>query len=222
MNLNQQYIDGSWYEEEYSRKWYRHQYIDTPEPDWAKQSKDYYIGLMIAYAGLMPTMKVLDLGSGVGQVMNAWRRREFHNIEGVEISKTAVEASGDPFIRVGSVADLPYEDKSFDVVTSLALLEHIDESIIDKVLSEVVRVGKRQVHNIGMDKGTDPSHINIKSPDTWLQYFKRNMDADNALLSYLPDPLFNTTPIIIGLYKEEITHPLFNAFNKTVREPIEF
>ena len=212
MSDNQKYIDGSWYDEEYRYKWYRHQYIDTPEPTWAKESKDYYIGLMIAYTGLTPDMSVLDLGSGVGQAIQAWERRGFTKLNGIEISQTAVDASNDDRIKVGSVKDLPFMDKEFDVVTSFALFEHIDESIIHRVLCEAVRVGRRQIHNIGLDKGSDPSHINIKTPEEWMQYFGKAMDKDRALIASLPDPFFELSPILVGLYEEDIPHPLLDAF----------
>lgn len=209
---NQQFINGTWFEEEYSRRWYKTKYIDEDEPLWAKHYKDYYIGLMALYAGAKPDWRILDAGSGVGQAVNAWRRNGFDNIYGIEISETAVRHSLKYKMVCGAVQNLPYADKSFDLVSSFALLEHIDESIVNKVLKEFARVGRNQAHTIGMEAGSDPSHINIKSTAQWIVYIMNAIESDHYLTAALSDPLVNREPIFVAMLDKDITRPLWDWY----------
>lgn len=213
MNLNQQFIDGSWYEEEYRDKWYRHLYIEKPEEKWAKESNEYYIGLKILYTGLKPDQSILDLGSSTGRYMKAWKRLGYKNIKGIEISKTAFEnAENDCEVCHGTAENMRmFNDKEFNLVESAAFFEHIDESIINKTIRECFRVGKMQAHTIGLDKGTDPSHINIKTLDEWMIYFEKNADSDKYLISCLPDPLFNNCPVLTVIHEDDLKYPLLIA-----------
>ena len=218
--MNQQYIDGSWYENEYKRKWYRHQYIDTDEPIWAKESNEYYIGLKIAYTGIKPAQKILDLGSSVGRYMRAWKRMGFRRIKGLEISAEAIEnAESGCEIYQGSAADMHmFDDKEFDLVQSAALFEHIDESILDDVLKECFRVGKMQAHTIGLEYGSDPSHINIKSMDEWVDRFNGKIDNDKSLVGYMPDTIFQKAPILLAIHEDDLTYPMITLCKDTTEE----
>ena len=217
-SIHQKYIDGSWYEEEYRGKWYRMQYIDTPEPAWAMQCKDYYVGLFMSFAGLHPGMRVLDVGAGVGQCMRAWRRMGFADVSGVEISQTAVAHSGEPQNVCGAAQDIPFADGAFDVVSSFAFLEHADESIVGRIIGEFFRCGRRQVHTVGMDAGTDPSHVNVKRAGEWVNYFLDAAPGDDWLVCAMPDPLMQATPLIMALRQDDIPHPLREQFNKIKSE----
>jgi len=202
---NQKFIDGSWYDQEYLKGWYRHQYINSPMPEWANEAKAYYINRILMYTGLPLSAKILDLGSGVGHAMRVWESRGFKNVHGIEISQIAVFHSGLPNLRQGSVQNMPYKDKEFDLVFSSALLEHIDESILDDVLNECFRVGRIQAHTLCLDKGTDPSHINMKTPEQWLKVFEKYTDD---LVFVAPDELLLTGPILVVIPEDRLTHPL--------------
>ncbi len=210
---NECFIDGSWYEEEYSRKWYKRNYIDTPEPQWSKHMKEYYIGLGIAYTGIKPDYRILDLGAGVGQVMNSWERMGFINVCGIEISHSAAKVRPRNMVN-GTVRVLPFKDQSFDVVSSFALLEHIDESILDEVIDEFFRVGKIQFHTIAKDKGTDPSHINIKTMPEWMERFAIKIRRKKYLVASLPDPVMEENPILIMVPEDMLTTPIWMAYKK--------
>lgn len=216
MQPNAQYIDGSWYENEYQGKWYRENYIEKPEPDWAKQANDYYIGLKILYTGIKPKHKILDLGSSVGRYMEAWQRLGYNKIKGIEISQTAcLHHNSGCEIYQGSVQDMHmFKDKQFDLVQSAAFFEHIDESIIERSIRECFRVGKMQAHTIGLHKGTDPSHINVKSLYEWQRYFEYCADEEKYLIGVLPDPLFEEVPILVCIHENDLTYPVIEAYKK--------
>jgi SAM-dependent methyltransferase len=90
---------------------------------------------------LKPKDKILEIGCGIGTVVNELSRKG-HDIIGIDISGEAIEYGrnkyGDIRLEVQAAEILPYENESFDVVLSFDLFEHIAE--IDKHISEVRRV----------------------------------------------------------------------------------
>jgi SAM-dependent methyltransferase len=90
---------------------------------------------------LKPQDKILEIGCGIGTVVNELSRKG-HDIIGIDISGEAIEYGrnkyGDIRLEVQAAEILPYENESFDVVLSFDLFEHIAE--IDKHISEVRRV----------------------------------------------------------------------------------
>lgn len=208
---NQKFIDGSWYEEEYLNGHYRTEYIDKGTPKWAKECQTYYVNRILMYTGLPLSAKILDLGSSIGQCMQTWQERGFKEVYGIEISHIAVFHSSLPNLRQGTVQNMPYKDKEFDLVFSSALFEHIDESILEDVLKECIRVGVMQAHTLCLDKGTDPSHINIKTPQEWLEAFEKHT---NDLLFVISDEFLLTGPVLIVLPEERLSYPLGRKFTR--------
>lgn len=194
---NEKFINGEWYEEEYSKKeslYYQH-YIEKDQPLWAKQMNQHCIDLTIAYTGISSDARVLDLGSGVGRDMEAWQSRGY-DICGIDISKTAVKSSGQSKMVCGSVVDMScFKDKQFDLIYSAALFEHIDSSIFEKVFKECCRIGDIQVHLISQDKGTDPSHINIKIAEEWAWDFY-SLTTDHKIF-LIPNLLEKGHPLVV-------------------------
>lgn len=83
--------------------------------------------------------RILDAGCGTG--INLHLLREFGAVEGVDFSEKAIEfcqARGESAMRTADIRCLPHEDGSFDLVTALDVLEHIEED--RDALRELVRV----------------------------------------------------------------------------------
>ena len=214
MTANQQFISGEWYENEYRSKWYRHQYIDSEYPQWAKEADQYGVRFMAMCSGIPLNAKILDLGSGVGRIMQTWRESGFKDVWGVEISYEACMTSGDPRICNRSVQDLSiFKDNTFDLVSSFALLEHIDESILDEVISEISRVGVKQAHFIAHEAGTDPSHINIKTANEWMDVLDR---ISGDFVFVIPNPLIKQTPLFLVMPEEGLTEPIIHRLKSGV------
>ncbi|MYA78937.1 MAG: methyltransferase domain-containing protein [Acidobacteriia bacterium] len=95
-------------------------------------------------------LRVLDLGCGPGTISvglaEAVKPAELHGIDmeesQVEMARAAAAAGGhsNAFFQTGEVTDLPFEDETFDVVHSHALLMHVPD--IGTVLNEAKRVLK--------------------------------------------------------------------------------
>jgi ubiquinone/menaquinone biosynthesis C-methylase UbiE len=90
---------------------------------------------------LTPNDKILEIGCGIGSVVNELSEQGY-NITGTDISSKAItyglEKYPDIHLEVQPAEALPYENESFDTVLSFDLFEHIAK--IDKHVSEVFRV----------------------------------------------------------------------------------
>lgn len=83
--------------------------------------------------------EILDVGCGTGANLAALSR--FGRVEGVESEPAAVELArqdGRWVVTLGSGAELPYDDGSFDVVTLLDVIEHVPDD--RSLLGEARRV----------------------------------------------------------------------------------
>jgi len=83
--------------------------------------------------------RILDVGCGTGANLQMLSR--FGVAEGVDVSPEALEfclARGLSKVRQGAAESLPFEDASFDLVTGLDVVEHLDDDVAG--LTEVRRV----------------------------------------------------------------------------------
>lgn len=83
--------------------------------------------------------RILDVGCGTGA--NLQLLSNFGVAEGVDVSNEALEfcrARGLSKVKQGAAEALPYEDASFDLVTGLDVVEHLDDDVAG--LKEMHRV----------------------------------------------------------------------------------
>src|SRR5437763_2941425 len=76
------------------------------------------------------TPRILDVGCGTGA--NLVMLSEFGDAEGVDISEDALSfcrERGLQNVRHGAAEKLPYEDETFDLVTALDVVEHLDDDV---------------------------------------------------------------------------------------------
>jgi SAM-dependent methyltransferase len=85
--------------------------------------------------------KILDVGCGTGA--NLEMLANFGASEGVDVSDDALEFCRAKGLKVhkGLAEELPFPDESFDVVTALDVVEHLDDDVAG--LKEMHRVLKR-------------------------------------------------------------------------------
>src|ERR1700693_4904566 len=83
--------------------------------------------------------RILDVGCGTGA--NLQMLSQFGAAEGVDVSTEALDfcrARGLAKVKQGAAENLPFEDASFDLVTGLDVVEHLDDDIAG--LGEMRRV----------------------------------------------------------------------------------
>lgn len=102
--------------------------------------------------------RILELGCNVGRNLEALRAAGYGALEGVEISqpaldllaKTHPELAEAATLRCGTIeATLPQLPADhFDLVYTMAVLEHVHPDSADEVFEQMVRVAKRHVFTI--------------------------------------------------------------------------
>jgi SAM-dependent methyltransferase len=90
-------------------------------------------------------LNILDVGCGTGA--NLEMLSEFGEAEGVDLSAEALsfcQARGLQNVKQGEAEALPYEDNSFDLVTGLDVVEHLDDDLAGlQEMRRVLRPGGR-------------------------------------------------------------------------------
>jgi len=89
------------------------------------------------------SVKVLDIGCGAGFLSNPLAKAG-HKVTGIDLSKESllIAESKDETKRChylyGNALDLPFADESFDVITAMDILEHVEDP--EKLVKEAARV----------------------------------------------------------------------------------
>ena len=90
---------------------------------------------------LQPNHRILEVGCGIGNIVNELTQQGY-DIIGRDISREAIAYGRKKYpeikIEVQPAEELKFEDKSFDIVLSFDLFEHVVR--IDRHISEVFRV----------------------------------------------------------------------------------
>lgn len=210
---NEQFISGEWYEKSYRRGGNYHDvYVQNHISKWAMQMNQHYVDYITLIHNLRPGASVLEIGCGMGFFIDAWKRRGF-NITGVELAKRAIILSEhrDRIVHTSATDLGMFQENQFDLVMSAALMEHLDESILNSAMREMYRVGLRQAHLIGLEKGNDESHINLKTREEWKDRFNQaNKDFGKYELVWLvPDFISNEGLCFINTtYVDLIPYPV--------------
>jgi len=89
--------------------------------------------------------RILDVGCGTGA--NLLMLSEYGEAEGVDVSEDALafcRERGLDRVRLGAGEQLPYEDGTFDLVTALDVVEHMDDDLAGlREMRRVLRPGGR-------------------------------------------------------------------------------
>ncbi len=113
-----------------------------------EQSHWWFIGRRRIVAGFVEeicrkitdrTPRILDVGCGTGA--NLLLLSKYGQAEGVDVSEDALafcRARGLDDVKLGAAEELPYEDGTFDLVTALDVVEHMDDDLAG--LTEMRRV----------------------------------------------------------------------------------
>lgn len=152
---------------------------------------------MMKYLNFLRTgssLKLLDIGCGEGHyIRDAFE--EHIDAYGIDISIDALNNALPEVkhrISFGSISEIPFDDKEFDVITAFDIIEHIHPKDTIKAIAEIRRVLK--CHGTAIMTTPNPSyfndwafdltHINVRPPKFWrLVLEESNFDVK---MSYVP------------------------------------
>lgn len=94
-------------------------------------------------------LRILEVGTNIGNQLLVLRGMGFENLVGIELQRYAVgcakQRTFDCGILQGSIFDIPFKDRYFDLVFTSGVLIHIAPADLPAALSEVVRCTRRYV-----------------------------------------------------------------------------
>ncbi len=103
---------------------------------------------MVKHYGLKAGDKILDVGCGKGFLLYDFTQAvPGIEVRGLDISSYAIENAKEevrPFLQVGHAKQLPFGDKSFDLVISITTLHNLYCYDLESALREMERVGKNK------------------------------------------------------------------------------
>ncbi len=120
---------------------------------------------MIAHYGIKPGDRILDVGCGKGFILHDFLQAvPGVEVVGIDVSGYAIENAKDevkPHLKVSSAAELPFADKSFDLVISINTLHNLYCFDLHKALKEIVRVGRKNQYICVESYRTEEEKVNL-------------------------------------------------------------
>ncbi len=112
------------------------------EKFWYETVREFY-----NFYKMHDKFSILDVGCGKGFMMFEFLKLNPNlNIEGIDISNYAKENAKQEvknLIKVGNATNLPFKDKSFDLIISINTIHNLDLENLKKSLYEINRVSKK-------------------------------------------------------------------------------
>jgi pseudaminic acid biosynthesis-associated methylase len=95
------------------------------------------------------SLNILEVGSNVGVQLELLRKLGFKNLFGIEINERAILQARKihPHLNIikGSGFNIPFRDKSFDLVFTSGVLIHINPKDLDEIMREIYRVSSKYI-----------------------------------------------------------------------------
>lgn len=225
-------IDNTIYEA-YGDRWYTA--FDDPVAILRAETRvkiPWIIGKLDGHFGHRD-LQLLDVGCGGGFVSNALSAHGIAQVTGIDLSPSSLDVARrwDRTARVnyviGDAYHLPMADSSFDCVTALDVLEHVENpALVIKECARVLRPGGLFLFQT-LNRNWVAGLVGIK----FIEWFVRNTAPDMHLLRMFIKPAELTRYCEdSGLRMQEITGirprfstiPLKSYFERVVPEQLEF
>ena len=120
---------------------------------------------IIQYYNIKQGQNILDIGCGKAYLLFEFNQ-SIPGIElaGLDISQYALDNAKKemkPHLKLGNAVELPYEDKSFDLVLSINTLHNLNLPDLEKALNEIERVSKGKKYIVVDSYRTEEEKVNL-------------------------------------------------------------
>jgi ubiquinone/menaquinone biosynthesis C-methylase UbiE len=158
---------------------------------------------------------ILDVGCSIGNGVKMFNEMG-KDTTGLDVSEVAVNIAKKRNLKTicGSATKIPFENNSFDLLSSTDVLEHLLPEDIDKSINELIRVSKKY---IALKLSTM-----AETSDIWVKFLKtKGINIPNLHLSILENEkwkeLFNKKEIkLIYEYQENSAKFIILIYEKVV------
>ncbi|MBI4283918.1 MAG: class I SAM-dependent methyltransferase [Chloroflexi bacterium] len=120
---------------------------------------------MVKHYGLKAGDSILDVGCGKAFLLYDFTQvLPGLKVSGIDISDYAIENAKEevkPFLRQGLAQELPYPDKSFDLVLSITTLHNLYIYDLKKALQEIERVSKKNSYIVLDSYRNERERVNL-------------------------------------------------------------
>ncbi len=126
---------------------------------------------------------VLEVGAGRGYILKRIKNAGIQ-ATGLEISKHCIMTRVHDEVFQCDLCLTPWtlsgpvmENNRWDLLYSMATMEHIPEQFLPAVIAEMSRVANRGLHGIDFgqhDDGNDKSHVSLHNREWWIDMFNRH------------------------------------------------
>jgi len=154
--------------------------MNNPEgyADQKTSVRSAFLYKIIQQQNISKKSKIIELGCNVGRNLNYLSQRGYTNIYGIEISKNALEKMKEIYPEMSSSIEVfhsaiedkikKFEQDEFDVIFTMAVLEHIHTDS-EWIFEEIVRITKRYLITIEDEKGISWRHF----PRNYRKFFEK-------------------------------------------------
>ncbi|HBH96812.1 MAG TPA: methyltransferase type 11 [Candidatus Omnitrophica bacterium] len=105
---------------------------------------------LIEHYGLTGTEHILDIGCAKGFLLHDFRELlPGVEVAGIDVSQYALDHAMEdvrPFLRLANATDLPFPDRSFDLVISINVIHNLPEPLCRRAIGEMQRVSRRHLY----------------------------------------------------------------------------
>ncbi len=118
-------------------------YIDLKYPNWDITIALRYLPIIDDLKkNYKPEDKILEVGSEITGITN------YFPVEVTGLDVAFDYSKKNEYLKPvkGSATQIPFEDKSFDFVLSVDMLEHIPDDLREKVIQEMIRVCRKKLY----------------------------------------------------------------------------
>lgn len=202
-------VDESFYDRDYfegKKSGYKVAHSESFLGKFVQTLANVYRALWIRF--FIKPKNCLDVGCGTGRLVYLLRKLGIEAY-GIDISKYALKRTrqeSQPYLKLGDITKIPFEDNTFDLVVTFDVLEHIERPKLKKAVDETIRVSQKWIlHKIYTYENNwitffhhkDFSHISVLSQNFWLNLFKSLDTVAIVRKSFLRLPSFIETIFLL-------------------------